>query len=195
MGIGEDLDRHALRALEARSEVAKRPVELAVGRRPGPKGEDVVAKIPDHAVDVLHGLRDPMFHRRGVVEPPERRLERHPLCEERLDHVVVELFGDPLPILHQSEALQLVGDPGVLERDCSLGSERRNDLDVFLRERWIDLVIAYRQRPECATAYCQRYEDRCADLSQMNQRLVNAVVQRDIIEFYGGSAAHDVTRD
>src|SRR5438046_1716500 len=82
--------------LELLDQEVQRLVELAVGKDTRAQAEDVVAQVPDRHVDAVDGAAEPGTHRFGIAGLSLGSLQVHADREQRLDHSVVQLLGNPL---------------------------------------------------------------------------------------------------
>src|SRR5919198_1009427 len=92
-GVDLHPGRHAGPLLEVCRKLPDSLVELVVRQDPGTESKDVVAKIADHSVDLVHSAFDATLHV-GIPAQGPCGLQSHPDREQRLDHPVVELLGD-----------------------------------------------------------------------------------------------------
>ena len=92
--------------LELLGQLLQSLAEVSVRQDAGAQAEDVVAQVADRAVDLVDGALEAagdlrvLGRRRGPLQP-------HADGEQRLDHAVVQLLRDALPLLEQLEASQV----------------------------------------------------------------------------------------
>ena len=92
----------------------------------GLEGEDAGADLADRLVDLVDGL-----HEASPIGVAGRvrcdRLQHHPHGEEPLDDRVVQVAGDPLPVLEAIQQVPVVAAAGELDGERGLVGERLDD--------------------------------------------------------------------
>ena len=139
---------------ELLAQALQRLVELAVGEDPRPQSEDIVAQVPDDPVHLLHRVLEATAQllagrQRG------RALEAHADREQGLDGPVVQLLGDPLPVLEQGQPLQLALEAAVLDGDRGLLGKGLHQWDGGLAEQPAPLGVGHCEGAEGAAAHGQ----------------------------------------
>jgi hypothetical protein len=139
--VGHDL-RRAPAAMSSRGRTSAftsysrassaRPRDRPIRGVPGAELEDVVAQLPDRAVDPVDGVVSRVSARVGVPAPMSGAggLEAHPDGEQRLDDPVVELAGDAVALVLDGQRAQPLAEQGVLDRGPGLGGEDEEELLV-----------------------------------------------------------------
>ena len=114
------------------STIAARPADAASSRSSssGPQPEDEVADVADRQVEAVDRPLDPSLDLVGVVAHELRDvLERQADRVDALDDAVVQVLADALALVDDGQPLDLLVQPGVLDRDPGVDGER-------LDERW-----------------------------------------------------------
>ena len=79
--------------------------------------EDRRADVADCLVEVVDGVLEPGRHLL-LLSDADRALQAQPGGEEPLDHRVVEVAGDALPVLDEGQLGDAGVEPGVLDGDA-----------------------------------------------------------------------------
>ena len=115
---------------------AARPsIERQAAQQLRPKAEDEVADVADGEVQAVDRPLDAPDHLGGVLlHQVGHVLEREADGIDVLDDAVVEVLADPLALLDDGQALDLLVQPGVLDRDPGVAGEELDERLVVLGE-------------------------------------------------------------
>jgi len=97
----------------------------------------------------------------------------------------VELFGNPLPFLHEAHSSNIRLGAHIFHRDRGLVGERLNEPDDFLVESVPAFHVEDHQRAGRTAEDAQRHEDGGADTAEADDRLVRATVGASVIRDEG----------
>ena len=100
-----------------------------------PEAEDEVADVADRLVERVDGPLDSRAGLVGLVRHQVRHvLEREADGVDALDDAVVQVAADPLALLDDGQALDLLVEPGVLDGDAGVQGEHLDEPLVVLGE-------------------------------------------------------------
>ena len=101
---------------------------------PGLQGEDRLADVVDGHVQVIDHAAYPLLGCRAV-DHRHRALQLHPAGVKPLDDQVVQVPGDPVPVLEHRQPLRVAAPLGQLQPDRGLRRERRDQVHGGPRKR------------------------------------------------------------
>ena len=122
--------------------------------------------------EVVHGRFDPLNRLRGAADQAHATLERQARREETLNHRVVEIAGDALPVLYERELLQARVEPGVLDGYSGGASEGHDQLLIDVGEHLGGRLLGQVQVAEHLVAEADRHAE---------ERVHRRVVRREAI--------------
>ena len=108
--------------------------------------EDGLPQLADRLVELLDRLPDP-HDRLRPLDQPGRPLQRQPDGEQALDHRVVEVPGDPVPVLRQGPVAHQAVQARVLDGDAGGHGEGVDELLVVLGELRGRLLVGQVENP------------------------------------------------
>src|SRR5665811_1809059 len=90
------------------------------------KLENRLSNVLDGRIQVVHGFVEPRAYGR-MLGQPRRRLQRQTCREKSLDHMVMHVASNPVPVLQQSDTRTILlaasrhqGQPHLLGKRCLL---------------------------------------------------------------------------
>ncbi|GHF37534.1 hypothetical protein GCM10018783_02370 [Streptomyces griseosporeus] len=104
------------------------PLSDSLARRPNRGPDDL-----DRLVQIVHGPHDALGRLR-ILDEAARALQGHPRREQPLDRQVVQIAGDPVPVLQNRDLLGVVAALGKLHGDRGLRGEALQRFDLLARE-------------------------------------------------------------
>jgi hypothetical protein len=178
--LGADLAAHARAHPQGGSEAEQRrhlvdhgedvPAQIRPGiDAAGLQLEDGSPDLLDRLVHGVHGVADPAGHFRPG-DHGHGALQRHAGGVEALDDLVVQVAGDPVPVLVQRQPLGLGPAGRELEGDTGLGGERGHHAGLRLGELRRAVAAADGEHPADVARRAQREQDRGPDLAHRRAR-------------------------
>ncbi|MDX6340827.1 MAG: hypothetical protein QOH87_965 [Trebonia sp.] len=163
------------------------------GPAAGLQGEDRRPDVPDRVVHRVHGVAHPV----GDLAPGDhwhRALKRHARGVQPLNHQVMQVPGDPVPVLEHGKALGVGPAVRELKRDGRLGGERRDDAGRALLERRAALDAPHGEHAAHVARRAEREQGRRADVSHRQPRHVGrARVLGEVLDRDRRTARQDLT--
>jgi hypothetical protein len=103
--------------------------------------------VLDGLVEVVDGPLDALGHL-GAGRQPDRPLEGQAGGEQPLDHRVVEVPGDPLPVFEEGQFPQAAVEPGVLDGHAGRSGQGDDQFFVDVAEHLGRLLVGEVEVPE-----------------------------------------------